>query len=416
VTIDTLRADHVGAYGGHPVTPNLDALAAEGALFEVAYAPMGTTCPSHATLFTSRHPVGHGVLRNGLRLRDDELTLAERLRGHGFTTAAFVSAYPLKGRFGFRQGFDHYDDDFTGSTPTLPRPVWEGEAVEGTFDRRGGDTVDRAVAWLSGRDEGPLFVWVHLFDPHWPYLPPQEEVPPSASSRPRRQRERLLYAAEVHYADAQVGRVVGAFRERARDPSPLIVVTSDHGEGLYDHGWRAHNRYLYEEEVRVPWVIHWQGQVSAGHRLSRPVHLVDVAPTLLGLLGLGAPDPGMEGVDLAGSLRGHMEAEAKAERPIWLQRPFYPEGRPNYDEIGSGFGLRLGRWKLIEAAREGRRELYDLEADPGENDDLALAEPERAEALATRLADWRRAHPMRIDAGDLDPEELEALRALGYVD
>jgi arylsulfatase A-like enzyme len=414
VTIDTLRADRVGAYGAkRPVSPNLDALAARGILYEKVYAPTGTTCPSHATLFTSRSPLAHGLVRNGMVLHEEERTLPELLRDAGWQTAGFVSSYPLKRRFGFAQGFDHYDDGFEGSDATMSDESWEGVRVEGTFDRRGSDTVDVLLAWLDARiDERPLFVWLHLFDPHSPYDAPRAFRARSPARADKIARETAAYEAEIAYADTQVGRAIDAFERASGLEAPLLVVTSDHGEGLWDHGWPTHNRYLYEEELRVPWIAAWEGRLPAGTRVGQPAHLIDVAPTLAGWLGLDTGAVAFDGVDLGGA------SGADPERSLWLQRPYYESGRPDKGERGWGFGVRAGRWKLIEAADEGRRELYDLEFDPGERTNLAASQPGRAEVLSRSLAAWReaeleKARPgvLRLDAGD-----VEALRALGYLD
>jgi arylsulfatase A-like enzyme len=311
-TIDTLRADYVGAYGaGRHITPQLDALAERGVLFETVYAPMGTTCPSHATLFTSRSPLSHGLTRNGLALPERERTLPEMVRAAGWQTAAFLSSYPLKRKFGFAQGFDYYDDDFDGSDATIHQKSWEGRRVQGSFDRRGGETVDALIDWLNARDDGrPVFVWLHLFDPHAPYLAPSSfraSFPPRAPGRAA--RDRAAYSAEVAYADAQLGRAIEAFERAAGSRPPLLVVTSDHGEGLWDHGWRVHNRHLYEEELRVPWIAVWEGHIPAGVRVAQPAHLIDLAPTLAGWLELDTRGMPFDGWDLGAAVTGGAKLE-----------------------------------------------------------------------------------------------------------
>jgi arylsulfatase A-like enzyme len=421
VTIDTLRADHVSAYGySRPTSPGLDRIAQEGALFETVYAPMGATSPAHATLFTSRSPLAHGLVRNGFHLVPEEQTLAELLGGAGYRTAAFVSSYPLKRRFGFGQGFNHFDEGFaaTGSTMNLPFG-WEGWKVEGGFDRRAEATVDAALAWRGrqGRAQ-PLMVWVHLFDPHEPYAAP----PPWKDRFVRKGqsvREKLIarYDGEILYADEQLARLATGFEAEAGDRSLLLVVTADHGEGLYDHDHSTHNRTLYEEELRVPLVFHWPKRIPAGLRIRRPSHLIDVTPTVLGLIGLTPPAAAFDGIDLAPARAG--EAADAGERPLWLQRPYYEEGRKDFGERGYGFGVRLGSWKLIEAPAEGRRELYDLAADPGERRDLSERRPELAEQLAGQIRAFREAEsgkPRASAARDPSESDREALRALGYAE
>ncbi|MDJ0847390.1 MAG: sulfatase [Myxococcota bacterium] len=424
VTIDTLRADHVGAYGYEPpTTPHIDRLAEGGALFETTYAPMGTTTPSHATLFTSRHPLAHGVVRNGLALLEAERTLAEVMRQRGYTTAAFVSSFPVSQRFGLAQGFDHYDDDFEASRETFRVREWEGHAVDGRFDRRGSDTTRVALAWLEALEpDTPVFLWLHLFDPHGPYVAPkafQAFFPLDEGDRFHKRRAR--YDAEIRYADAELGRVLAAFAALSPASPPLVMVTSDHGEGLSEHGWPDHNRTLYEEELRVPWVVHWPGHVPAGVRPAQPAHLVDVAPTLLGLLGI-EPEALFEGRDWSDLLDASRDSGEPNEpgapdpkRALWLQRPYYPDGHPRAGDRGWGFGLRAGDWKLIETDGQPD-ELYHLERDPRERRNLAAARADRVQALSQRIRSWRREQAAKAEARSEEiPEEVRVgLEALGY--
>jgi len=429
VTIDTLRADHLGAYGySRDTSPHLDRLADEGAVFQVVYAPTGATCPSHATLFTSRSPMAHGVIRNGFVLHEREQTVAEVLQAAGWRTAAFVSSYPLKADFGFGQGFDHFDDDFDSSEPTFVQSRWEGKKVKGAFDRQGDVTVDRAIAWLATQEaEAPIFLWAHLFDPHAPYAAPEPD-----RTRYTRwtddpiARDIALYDGEIRFVDTQVNRLLRAFESHAGRRSTLIAVTADHGEGLHDHGYRTHNRDLFDEEVRVPWMMRWAGHIPAGLRIREPTHLIDLAPTLLGLLGIappaeprkGATDPGLfDGQDLSPLLLGG-EMTGLKERVLWLQRAFYRRGRKQLGERGWGLGMRKGRWKYIEANAEGRRELYDLVADPQERHSVAEEKRGRAGELSALLAAWQKRElaKRRSASQQVQPEQVEALRALGYVE
>lgn len=425
ITIDTLRADHLGAYGySRPTSPEIDAIAREGALFEVAYAPMGTTCPSHATLFTSRQPLSHGVVRNGLSLVAAEHTLAERLLEHGYQTAAFVSSFPVSKRFGFDQGFEHFDDHFESGTSSWAGDSWAGVDVEGRFDRRGAETTDAVLVWLAAkRDDRPLFVWVHLFDPHAPYVAPeaQQQLFPVEGNGEHADKI-AAYDAEVRYADLQVGRIVEAF-DAATSRGSLVVITSDHGEGLFDHGWLAHNRYLFEEEVRIPLIFRWRGRIPGGLRSQQPAHLVDLLPTLGTLLEVPVdPAPGSDGLDLSPYLTASQRPAPDLERLLWLQRPYYTVKAPK--PLGSpelrteGFGVRSGRWKYIEAPGVGRRELYDLESDPGERKNLAPGRRRAARGFSRRIAEWRRSQLATASerTDEISPSDVEALRALGYAE
>ena len=428
-TIDTLRADHLGAYGyGRPTSPAIDALAAEGVLFEIAYAPMGTTCPSHATLFTSRQPLAHGVVRNGLPLLEEETTLAEVMAENGYATAAFVSSYPVSRRLGFAQGFEHYDDEFGRGTPARTRKWWAGQRIDGAFERAGAETADAVTAWLAlRRDSRPLFLWVHLFDPHAPHLaPPQVRALLQAHEPSAPSPLHAGYDAEIRHADTQVQRILEAFEAAAPRP-PLVVLTSDHGEGLLDHGWPIHNRYLYEEEVRIPLIFRWKQRIPAGLRLAQPAHLVDLLPTLLSLLKLDptkdAPEDS-DGTDLSPFLSRGSPPQPDPERILWLQRPYYsgtvqkPPGSPELLTDGYGLGLRMGRWKYMEAPKVGQRELYDLENDGQERSDLASVHEGHAKQLSAHLAKWSRRQLASASARDeeVSPEDREALRALGYAE
>lgn len=429
VTVDTLRADRLDpAPGAATQMPRLLRLASGGSRFETVYAPMGTTCPSHASLFTGLHPLAHGVVRNGLALLPEETTLAEILARQGYQTAGFVSSFPVSRRFGFDQGFEHFDDRLPAEQASFDARRWSGVEVAGGFDRRGDRTVDALEAWLAQRsDERPLFVWLHLFDPHHPHIALSDPgAEPAAATDDKVARYRSGYDAEVRFADAQLARAIEIFRRHVDTP-PLLVVTADHGEGLFDHGWPAHNRYLYEEELRVPLVFHWEGRIAAGRRIAEVAHLVDLLPTLVHLLGLHvAPGAAGSGVDLAPLLLGEPAAAAARKRTLWLQRPDYgdaaapkPLGAPELVRDGPGFGLREGRWKFIETLRTGQRELFDLERDPREQQNLAPTDVERARGFSARLRRWAdeesaRARPRA--ARPRDPQETEALRALGYAE
>ncbi len=419
IVIDTLRADHTSAYGySRPTTPNLERIAKAGTTFELAYAPAGETNVSHATLFTSKYPLAHGVVRNGLELGPEEFTLAERLRQEGYQTAAFVSSFPVSRLFGYAQGFEHFDDSFDASRSSARHRVWVGADVPEGFDRSPQDTTDAAVRWLRSSRQlaDPMFLWVHYFDPHSPYSPPAEYarrfVPDDARDEARSIAE---YDAEVSYSDAEVGRLLEQISQRESDRGTLLIITSDHGEGLWDHGLLYHGYNTYEEEVRVPLFMIWRGRIPEGHRSRQPAHFIDIVPTIARALELQNDASGFDGVDLLPYLDGRTPPDP--ERPIFVQRPHYPKGRPEVEERGEGYAVRVGRWKLFEALEEGRQELYDLAEDPRETHDLASAEPERVAALSARIAAWKREQETRTVPRDLSvPDQAtEGLRALGYL-
>jgi arylsulfatase A-like enzyme/Flp pilus assembly protein TadD len=375
VTIDTFRADRVGAYGyARAGTPNLDAIARAGVTFVEAVSPVPLTLPAHATILSGLEPTRHGVHDNGTYVfPGDPPTLATVLKAQGWATGAFVGAFVLDRRFGLARGFDEYDDRIgrrrTGSS------VLESE--------RPCDAVaDAAASWIAGQ-RGPFLAWVHFYDPHAPYEPPA----PFREAHPGRP-----YDGEIAYADACLGRVVAAARGRAGDHL-VVAAIGDHGEGLGDHGERTHGFFVYQSTLRVPFLVAGPG-LPRGQKRPGLARAADVAPTLLARAGIAAP-AGIDGNDLmAGPAR---EAYAETEYPAAL----------GFAPLRS---LRIGGLKYIEAPRP---ELYDLDADPGEARDLAAARPGDVRRLAASLAAARRG--ARSGIVGADPAVAERLRALGYV-
>lgn len=378
VTVDTLRADRVGAYGSRAgATPHLDALAAAGTLFEEARSPVPLTLPAHATLLSGLEPPRHGARDNGLYVvADDVPTLATLLKPRGYATGAFVGAYVLDRRFGLARGFDHYDD-------ALDRRAREGSTLEA--ERRCDVVAASARAWLATAPT-PFFAWAHFYDPHAPYDPPADLAPrfPGAP-----------YDAEVAAADRCLGAVLSAARARAGD-ALVVAVAADHGEALGEHGERTHGFFVYDATLRIPLLVAGPG-IAAGARRGGIARLADVVPTLLANLGLDPP-AGLDGHDLLG---GPPRREAYAES-------LYPRSL-GFAPLHS---LRVGRHKWIRAPEP---ELYDLEADPGETTNRADEPALRATrdsldaALTAALARQRDA------AAASDPAVAERLRALGYV-
>ncbi|MCB9764208.1 MAG: sulfatase-like hydrolase/transferase [Alphaproteobacteria bacterium] len=374
VTLDTTRADHIGAYGYRPATtPTLDRLAAEGTRFARAYSACPLTIPSHATIFTGVYPPSHGVRDNGdFVLGPEAVTLAERFAAAGWTTAAFTSAFPTQARWGLEQGFATYHDPLE----RLPTQLdWRDE-------RRADEVVDDALATLADA-EGPLFVWVHLFDAHWPYDPP----PPYDV-----EHEGRPYDGEIAFADAQLGRLLAAW-DAAR-PRSLVVVTADHGEGLGDGGERTHGFLLHDGTIRVPLILRGEG-VAAGQVVEDPVGHVDIAPTVLAIAGL-PPAEGLQGQDLRTGGSEALYAEALTGQFNLGLAPLHaitePAGR--YTE---------GRWGAWYSAH-GDRVSW-------------LAETGRPlDAEAARLAALRASlEEVSAPAAALDPAALQQLQALGYI-
>ncbi|PYQ23731.1 MAG: hypothetical protein DMF79_03185 [Acidobacteria bacterium] len=385
VTIDTLRADHVGAYGySAAATPVLDELAHRGVRFASVSSAAPLTGPSHATILTGHYPPRHGVRENvGFLLEPGQTTLATRLRRRGYHTGAFVGAYPVAAGFGFGQGFDHFSEGLH------PNPGI-GQGAE----RPANEVADAAVDWLRAA-AAPFFAWVHFYDPHAPYAPP----PPF--------RERFAdrpYDGEIAFTDEQLGRVVGALREAGHAEDTLVLVLADHGEGLGEHEEAGHGILIYESTLRVPLIVSGPG-VPRGLVVNDAVGTVDVVPTLLALLGLEAP------ADLPGrSLRPALSGRPLPAAPLYSEALF---GRLNcrWSKLR---GWREGDWKLVDGAAP---ELFHLASDPAEAIDRAAGEPERLQRMRASLGAAVRAMAPGGDRARpraVSPEQLERLRSLGY--
>jgi arylsulfatase A-like enzyme len=386
ITIDTLRADHVGAYGyTRARTPALDGLAARGVLFERAFAAAPITLPSHATLLTGRYPPGHGARDNGLRVSPTVPTLATELHARGLRTAAFVAAFPLDHQFGLNRGFDVYGDH-------LPR----GSDGRLSNERPASQVIADAIAWLRQLAPGPqppapFFLWVHLFEPHAPYGDPPA---PGTAARPVLDR----YDDEIATADREIERLLTALAPLAGDT--LIVAAGDHGEAFGEHGEYAHSIFVYDTTLRVPLLMAGPG-VRRGARVGDPVTLADVAPTVMRMLGAPMRDAGVDGIDLTPALGGS----------ALPRRELYAESFAPFIEFGWAplRAIRSGSWKFIAAPKP---ELFDVEHDSGERNNLAASQAVVAKDLDARAGRYSGAAlPAAVFA---DPQAAERLRALGY--
>jgi arylsulfatase A-like enzyme len=368
----------------HAPMPALERLAREGVVFDEATSVAPLTLPAHASLFTGLFPPAHGVRDNADRpLAEDRTTLAEILRARGFRTGAFVGSVVLDADRGLAQGFDEYSGVTTGKAAASHLPV----------RRRAADAVvSDALRWIETQDDRPFFAWVHLYDPHKPYNPPE----------PFRSQYGDPYLAEIAFADAQIGRLLAALERRKILDRTIVVVAGDHGEALGEHGERDHGIFVYESVLHVPLIV--RAPDISPRRLSGVVRLVDVMPTVLDLLRI--PRPHVDGVSLAATMRGEApepELDAYSESQ-------YPR-RLGWSPLRA---LRAGRYKLIEAPRP---ELYDLERDPFEQHNAYDERPGVAAALARRLASF---DPMVRASGDLSDyipsvELQQRIASLGYV-
>ena len=415
VTIDTLRADHVGAYGYAAArTPALDRLAREGVRFDRAYATAPITLTSHASLMTGRYPPGHGARHNGMRLDLKTPTLAEAFAAAGYATAGFIAAFPLDRRFGLIKGFQTYGD-------VMPRDA-RGHAGN---ERPGRQVVDEALAWLAAHRQDKFFLWVHLFEPHAPYGNPAEHRPAGAR-----------YDDDIAEADAQVARLfdgLGDLRSQT-----LIVAAGDHGEAFGEHGEISHSIFTYDTTLRVPLLIAGP-EIRAGGVVATPVSLVDVTPTIASIAGLARFDSDGRLLDLppeggsherggggSADLRPPTSAKATVgkptsgpQSPIPDPRSPIPDPRSLYAESFApllDFGwsplrtIRSGDWKYIAAPKP---ELYDLKNDPGETRNLVAEQPARAADLARQVDAI--SSRLLVAAGPApDRETIARLQALGY--
>ncbi|MGH7789464.1 MAG: sulfatase family protein [Candidatus Binatia bacterium] len=433
ITLDTLRADRLGCYGGPAGTPHIDRLAAEGTLFEDAVCPMPMTRPAHFSIFTTLAPRQHGVVHNAASLPADVTTLPEVLREAGYATAGFASVWLLNLDSGVARGFDHFDAPAAGG---------RGLAA---------DLVQRATAWLQQRAGGaPFFLWVHIFDPHLPYEPPAAFVPPAESaalaqvtqvswwtlstaaeqnggdlSAPMFERAKALYDGEIRATDAAVGALLDGLRASGTLDDTVVALTADHGE-CFEHGiFFEHATCLYEGAARVPLIVRYPPAVPAGVRRRGLVEHVEIAPALLALAGVDVPEAfGTRGVFAADDRdrftvvqhplplpevvehRRHIADGLRSVAGVPVVKPTLGEGR---------YAVRSRDWKLL-IVPGAADVLYDLRADPAEVNDVAARHPDVVGRARSALVTWLRDHPVRGDGAELpiSPEFRERLRMLGY--
>jgi len=395
ITVDTVRADHLGCYGHKGVrTPHIDRLAGDGVLFQKAYTPVPITLPAHASLFTGTYPMATGMHDfSGNRLNPGQPTMAALLRGRGYATAGIVGSAVLDSRFGLDSGFDFYYDEFDFSRLD--------ERNLDSMERPGNLVMDQALGWLERTSARPFFVWVHLYDPHHPYTPPP---PYDAEYR------KNPYDGEIAFTDAQVGRLLDFLAEKKLYDHTLIVLASDHGEGLGEHDEETHGFFIYTTTLHVPLLVKLPArQTVRRQRVGAPVSLIDVLPTVLQLTGGGVPGF-VQGKSLLPLMLGR---EENLHNGLYAES-YLPRIHFNWSELRS---VRVGDHHYIQAPRP---EIYDLSKDPGERRNLHGTETVPAGKLEARL----RALVQEYTPGDsspsaeempLDPILSERLKSLGYV-
>ena len=385
ISIDTLRADRLPVYGYTALdTPAIDALAADGVLFEHAYSHSPQTLPAHTSMLTGKLPFEHGVRDNlGFSVDEEETLLPDLLAPQGYTSAAVVSSFVLRKEVGLARAFDVYDDEM---------PVASPEMSIGQVQRDGADSLAVAERWLDTTDASPFFLFLHLYDPHKPYSPPT------------RFGHYGPYNGEIAYADEIVGRLFDSLRARGLYDDALIILLSDHGEGLADHAEEEHGIFLYDEAIHVPFLVKLPNSRAAGRRVPDPVQHIDLLPTLLDLAG-AEPLEGLRGRSLRPLLVG--------DRDPWPTRHIYSEALyPRYHFGWSElYALTTAQFRFIKAPRE---ELYDLIADPDERENLAPRRARTALDMRAALDELLGTGPIEAPAAVSD-DVLQRLRALGYL-
>ncbi len=416
IDIDTLRADHLGCYGyERDTSPNIDKFADSGVLFENAYCQMPTTGPSHASLFTSKYPRSHGVLRNGWILDDSLPTLAQILKENGYATAAFVSSFAVSSEFGYARGFDHYDEQFPEEESTmLSNRMWEEHFVEGGFDRPADATNREAVKWIEQNSKEPFFLWLHYFDPHSPYVAPGSyEMQFTKGVKTPLEEAIAKYDGEVLFVDNAIGEILQLVKAEGLDSNTLIVMLSDHGEGLGQHGWMEHGMLLYDEQTRILMAMSFPDFIPEGARVSSPVESIDILPTILDLLDVEY-EGDFSGRTLAATLENSRDS---AGRGVFLERRYYGESSFFASTAkGDKYAIRYGEMKYIWAPEEGTKELYNLVEDPTELENIIHLRRDEGAKMHEMLLAWLEREGRQKRGQQVDEKTRKKLEALGYVE
>jgi arylsulfatase A-like enzyme/Tfp pilus assembly protein PilF len=390
ITIDTLRADHLGCYGYKQIhTPNIDALAAGSTRFERAYTPVPVTLPAHTAIFTGTYPMFNGMHDfSGNKLGPSQITLAWLLQQQGYATGAVLGSAVLDSRFGLNKGFDFYYDHFDFNR------LQESNIEE--MERPGDMVADAALEWLGNNYQKKFFLWMHLYDPHFPYRPP---APYNVEYKDH------PYDGEIAFADAQVGRLLDFLKKKDLYQNTVIVLTGDHGESLGEHGELTHGFFIYNATLHVPVIIHLPGQTAA-KTVPDPINLIDLMPTVLNVLKLDVPSQ-VQGRNLLPIISG----KEKPAPPSLYAESFLPRLHFNWSELRA---VETEKYHFISAPKP---ELYDLSKDPDETQNLYSQKQAVAEELHARLEGLIRQYSASQELAEktgLDPSLMERLKSLGY--
>ena len=386
ISVDTLRADHLSCYQpGRKPAPHIDALAKKGTLFSQVSTPFPLTLPAHTALLTSTYPFTNGVQDNGIPLKPSVATLAAILKNAGYKTAAFVSSFVLDRRFGLNRGFDVYDGPIDLHNKATAGPVER--------KRPGAQTVEAATQWVEHNSSSPFFLFLHLYDLHLPYDLPQD---------PALRHGETGYSAELAYEDRVLGDFMAFLEHRGLLDKALIVFTSDHGEGLGEHGESTHGYFIYQSTLHVPLIFHWPSAFTRfpRERVDDAASLLDVAPTILDAAGLPRP----------GEMRGRTLIGTASAGGVYSES-LYARYHFGCATIRS---LRAGQYKYIESPKP---ELYDLSADPNELKNLYEQQRSKATSMGEQIAAVRASSPpvQSAKTGSPKPDTVDALRSLGYL-
>ena len=391
ITLDTTRADHIGAYGySSAKTPALDRLAADGCLFENCYTSVPLTLPSHSSLLTGRYPPGHNVRNNGKYvLSEHEITIQEVLKDRNYITFAAVGSYILHSKFGLGQGFDVYDDSLSLSE------------IHHNYDSEiPADIVYRKFQrWFEKNSSKTFFAWIHFFDPHAPYLPPKAFATEGASEIAR-------YDGEIAFVDTIIEKMIIDLERKGVLDNTLLVVAGDHGEAFGEHGEKGHGIFCYEEVLKVPLIIRHPGITPPGNRIAARVNLVDVMPSIMDLLGFENPQSA-QGASLVSLLKA-----GKAKDRLVYFESFYGKEEKNWAPLT---GIIDQRFKFISLPNP---EIYDLGADQSEKHNLFAERNQVAERMADKLKGFTAANelvPVEAATRELTQLDVERLKSLGYL-
>jgi arylsulfatase A-like enzyme len=432
ISIDTLRADHLSCYGYKKLnTHNIDALAQKGTKFAQAYTSVPITLPSHSSMMTGLYPMHHGALDNLNYLDQNNITLAEILKDYGYTTAAFISGFPLIARFNFYQGFDYFNNERGKNIIIVAFPLrkytktWIIHFLSSfrllslvNLSRKAEEITKSAMDWLKNNHKEPFFLFLHFWDPHGPYRPPKKYLKPQYHNNAswfqflkcfNPLENKYPYNGEIAYVDEEIGRIKHFLENSGISKNSIIVFISDHGEGLDEHNYKGHTDRVYEEQLHVPLLVIYPPLIPEGKVVKQPVDIVNIMPTILDMLKIPAPT----------ALDGSSLMPLINEKATWNTTSIYATAwdieEPPYYHLGA---IIKDDWKLISHLQNKRGDqLYCLKDDPHELNNLAEKEKKIVAELKPLLLKWVWEIPKGAYIKNKleDKETIERLKALGYI-